>query len=165
MASPKIIIVKEEISDLKQKIKKVKPIFIPRIRMLIEIKKSENQAVSKRDLAEIIGVNHNSIQKWRKIYEEGGLELLCSHKKTGFKKSIIKPEEHLQIEELLKNPLNGLNGYKELVEWFEMKFSKKIKYNTLMKYCKRKFGSKIKVARKSHIKKDEAKVESFKKTS
>jgi len=111
MASPKIIEIREEISDLKKKIKKVKPIFIPRLRMLIEIKKSENQAISKRNLAEIIGVNHNSIQKWRKIYEEGGIELLCSHKKIGFKTSVVKPEEHNALEKLLNDPYNGINGY------------------------------------------------------
>jgi len=40
-----------------------------------------------------------------------------------------------------------------------------LKYITLVKYTERHFGSKIKVARKSHVKKDDLQVESFKKTS
>ncbi len=163
MAAPKIIIIKEELTELKKILKKVKPIFIPRVRMLIEIKKSDNQAISKRVLAEIIDVNHNSIQTWRKLYETGGIELLCSHKKSGFRPSVIKKEEHQKIEEKLNDPFNGLNGYKELLEWIEKEFNKNLKYNTLLKYCRRNFGSKVKVARKSHVKKDKNAVENFKK--
>jgi hypothetical protein len=40
-----------------------------------------------------------------------------------------------------------------------------MKYITLVKYAERHFGSKIKVARKSHVKKDEEAVVAFKKTS
>ena len=44
-------------------------------------------------------------------------------------------------------------------------FDKAIKYNTLLKYCGRNFGSKSKVARKSHVKKNLQAVEDLKKTS
>ncbi|MFM7853175.1 MAG: hypothetical protein ACKO96_14945, partial [Flammeovirgaceae bacterium] len=40
-----------------------------------------------------------------------------------------------------------------------------IKYNTLLKYANREFGASVKVARKSHVKKDLEAVSSFKKTS
>jgi len=66
---------------------------------------------------------------------------------------------------LLSNPTNGIRGYRELLEWVEKEFSKKIKYTTLFEYVKRHFGTKIKVARKSHIKKDKLAVEALKKTS
>ena len=46
-----------------------------------------------------------------------------------------------------------------------MNLKKQFKYNTLMKYSIKHFGSKIKVARKSHIKKDPEAVEAFKKIS
>lgn len=44
-------------------------------------------------------------------------------------------------------------------------FCSGIKYHAVNKYVKRKFGAKLKVARKSHIKKDEKQVEEFKKNS
>ena len=56
-------------------------------------------------------------------------------------------------------------GYTELLEWVKKELSKEIKYITLIKYAERNFGSKIKVARKSHVKKNELSVEAFKKTS
>ncbi len=73
--------------------------------------------------------------------------------------------EHKQIEKKVSDATNGLRGYKELLEWVNNEFSKEIKYITLLKYTERHFGTKIKVARKSHIKKDQELVDSFKKTS
>ena len=72
---------------------------------------------------------------------------------------------HKQIEKLLNNPKNGIRGYVELLEWVRKELSKDMKYITLLKYTQRHFGSKIKVARKSHVKKDDFLVETFKKTS
>jgi hypothetical protein len=43
--------------------------------------------------------------------------------------------------------------------------SQGINYQTLNSYVKRHFGAKIKVARKSHINKNELAVDTFKKTS
>lgn len=87
------------------------------------------------------------------------------HKKTGFRPSVFTKDEHASIEKKLKDPKNGLRGYVELLDWIENEFKKQIKYNTLLKYSIKNFGSKVKVARKSHIKKDEEAVSTFKKTS
>lgn len=165
MSAAKIIIVKESIKELKILLKKSIPFIIPRIRMLIEMKKEASNGISKRRLAEIIGVNHNSIQTWRTMYLQGGIERLCSHNKLGFHPSVFTATEHQVIEDKLNDPYNGLRGYIELLEWIETEFDKEIKYNTLLKYCVRNFGSKVKVARKSHVKKDEQAVDAFKKTS
>ena len=70
----------------------------------------------------------------------------------------------MQIEKKLKDPQNGLRGYVELLNWMEHEFNKTFKYNTVLKYAYRHFQSKIKVARKSHVKKDEEAVATFKKT-
>jgi transposase len=99
------------------------------------------------------------------LYLAGGIELLCSHKKTGFRPSVISKEMHVVISSLLNDPQNGLRGYNELMIYLEKEFNKKIKYNTLLKYCIKNFKSSIKVARKSHIKKDIDAVNTFKKTS
>lgn len=165
MSAPKIITVKESLKEIKVMLKKAKPLIAPRLRMLIEIKKHESTGISKRDLADLLGVNHNSIQTWRTMYYNGGIEALTTHKRVGFKKPIFTKEQHSIIEEKLKDPKNGIRGYKELHEWVENEFKKEYKYNTLLKYCIRNFKSRIKVARKSHINKDVNAVEAFKKTS
>jgi len=164
MAHPQLLIVRESVKELRQLQKNQPASIVKRIAMLIELKKS-SVSISKRDLAVRIGVNHNSIQKWRTLYRKEGINAIVTHNRVGFKPSLINEKEHKQLEKLLSNPTNGLRGYKELLDWVEKEFSKKIKYTTLFEYVKRHFGTKIKVARKSHIKKDKLAVEAFKKTS
>lgn len=165
MALPKQLIIKESLQELKAILKKATPMIAPRIRVLMEIKKSMPAGMSKRALADLIGVNHNSVQNWRMLYANGGIEAICTHNRTGFKPSVFTEEEHLAMEQKLKDPKDGLRGYLELLDWVEKEFNKQVKYNTLLKYSIKNFGSKIKVARKSHINKNEDAVSAFKKTS
>jgi hypothetical protein len=81
------------------------------------------------------------------------------------KPSIFTKEEHKKMEALLHNPKNGLAGYVELQKWVCDEFEKDVKYNTVLKYATGHFGSKVKTARKSHVKKDREAVQTFKKTS
>ena len=136
-----------------------------RIRALIEFKKNEKTGISKRAVADNTGVNHNSVQTWRKLYEQGGIKAVLSYQKQAGRPSGITKEEHLLIEEKLNDPKNGLRGYTELLDWMETTFKKPFKYNTVLKYSYRHFQSKVKVARKSHVKKDPEAVAAFKKTS
>lgn len=164
MALPKKIKVKENLKDLQKLYKKSDSLIQPRIKMLIELKKYEDTGISKRALAKEVGVDHNSIQTWRTTYLKGGLELLCRHNMKGYKPTILNTREHQKIAEKLSDPENGLQGYKELLLWVEDQLGIKMKYSTLYSYCRSKFGTKIKVARKSHVYKDNKKVELFKKT-
>jgi len=165
MSAPKVVHVGESLQYLKGLLKKTTPFMAPRVRMLIEMKKAQGVGVSKRALAELVGVNHNSIQAWRNLYLSGGVTLLVTHKKTGYKPTKISKQEHAAIDRKLRDPQNGIRGYTELVRWLEQEFHRSVSYNTLYKYCVREFGSSVKVARKSHIRKDAAAVEAFKKTS
>lgn len=165
MAKAKQILVKESVSELKKMLGKHSVTITNRIRMLIAIKNHEDQSFSKQELGKILGVSSSTIQIWRKLYETGGLQLLLKDKRIGFKPSLITPEEHHKISDKLHDPANGLRGYVELQDWIDKEFGKSIKYNTLLKYCGRNFGSKSKVARKSHAKKDEQAVADLKKTS
>lgn len=164
MAHPFQITVKESIEELRKLQRKSGELIGKRLLMLIEIKKHEKTGISKRELSRITGINHNSIVKWRLQYNKEGIEPLLTHGRTGFKKSLISEEEHSKIENKLNDPKNGIRGYTELLEWVKQDLSKEMKYITLVKYVQRHFGSKIKVARKSHVKKDEAEVDTFKKT-
>jgi len=164
MSSPKQIIIKETLGQLRKLQKDSIPMIATRIRVLLEFKKSEHIGVSKRVVADLVGVSHNSVQTWRTLYLKGGIEAIVRHEKKGAKPSKITPEEHTLIEKKLQDPKNGLRGYVELLTWVEEEFNKTIKYNTLLKYTTRHFGSKVKVARKSHVKKDEEAVSTFKKT-
>jgi transposase len=165
MSKAKQLYVSESVPALKKLLASQSVTICNRLRMLILIKNNEGENFSKTKLGELLGVSSSSIQIWRKMYEDGGLGLLLEDKRIGFKPSLISREEHKQIEAKLNYPTNGLRGYVELRAWISQEFGKDIAYNTLLKYCGRHFGSKSKVARKSHIKKDLQAVEDLKKTS
>lgn len=162
MALPKEVIVIESITELKQLLKKSKPLFQPRIRMLLFIKNS-NKPLSKKELSMLVCCSATSIQTWRSLYLQGGISKLLSHRTTASRPSIFTPEQHIMLKEKLHDPKNGLQGYKELHRWVTTHIKPDVKENSLMVYCRQKFGTKIKVARKSHIKKDEKAVETLKK--
>lgn len=166
MALPIQVTIRESISELRSLQRKHGELIKKRLQVLIEIKKSGESGISKRALSSITGANHNSIVKWRKMYLKGGIDSMLSHgRKGGFKPSVITKKAHLAIEKKLNDPKNGIRGYVELLDWVNSELLKDLKYITLVKYVQRHFGSKIKVARKSHVNKDMEKVEAFKKTS
>jgi transposase-like protein len=165
MAHAKIIYVRESSRELKR-LQKNQPItIVKRLNMLMELKKNGQNGIPKRHLAKLIGVDPNSIQSWRTLYANGGIASILSHGRVGFKPSLISKDEHKKIEQKLHQSKNALRGYKELMRWIKAELGKEIKYTTIVEYSKRHFGSKIKVARKSHVLKDDEKVVSFKKTS
>ena len=164
MAKPKSFKVKESLSELKKLHKSAALYIAPRIKMLLVAKQSD-QALSKNELAELVGVNHNSIQQWRSSYSSGGMEELIKDGRVGFKPSVISKQAHEQIKVKLNNPQGAFTSYKDLQQWVDRDLVEGINYNTLRHYVKRHFGAKLKVARKSHVKKDQQAVELFKKTS
>ena len=158
--------VTESLSELRKELRNAgNDLLRKRIRFLIVIRQHEGELLSKRRLSELTGYNANSTQKWRKMYLEGGLCNLLKHSKTGYKPSIISGESKDILSEVLHNPSNGINGYKELQRWVKDNLEIDVKYTTLNEFVKRHFGAKVKVARKSHIHKNPAEVEDFKKNS
>lgn len=165
MSKPVIFKINESIPEIKKLIKNHNPFLAQRLIVLLECKKHESTGISKRELSENTSFNHNSVNKWRKMYIVGGLENLLQHNKKGFKPSSFNELEYQQLEDKLNNSENGLVGYKELQRWIETEMNKNIKYKTIYSFVRIHFGTKIKVARKSHVKKEDEKVEAFKKTS
>lgn len=164
MANALSIRVKESLPELRHLLKKSQAHHSLKLRMLMEIKRSD-VALSKNELADKIGVNHNSIQAWRSKYRIGGLKALLKDGRIGFKPSIINPKAHKKIGLQLNKPEAHFSSYKQLHEWVDKSLVKGVNYNSLRQYVKRHFGAKLKVPRKSHIRKDKEAVEAFKKSS
>lgn len=158
--------VKESLQELKNLQKQASLMMHPRIKMLLLMKKAGDKGISKRELMDSVGVCSQSIHNWRTAYRRGGIDALLVNGRKGKagKPSVFTKEEHQKIEEKLRDPKNGLAGYVELQKWIADEFKKDLKYNTVLKYAVKHFGSKVKVARKSHVRKDEEAVVTFKKT-
>jgi len=164
MSNAKSLIVSESIKELSGLRKGSSDTQNKRLSMLIEIRREKDIALTKRDLAKRIGVDPNSITAWKKLYGQAGITALMADGRIGFKPSLVTAEVHKKIELKLKDPKNGIRGYVELQDWVKSELGMDLKYITLLKYTKKHFGSKIKVARKSHVKKDAEAVATFKKT-
>jgi transposase len=155
--------IRESLSDLRSALRSSVPMIAMRINMLIQLKK-HGARISQRQLALQLGVSDKSVHTWRKTYIEGGLSALMSHKRKARVSKIFTAAEHAFLAGKLSDPETGIQGYTELKRLIEKEFGREFSYNTLVNYCKRKFKTKIKVARKSHVKKDENAVSDFKKT-
>jgi transposase len=163
MAKAKEVLIKESVQELKQLFKEQsKQTMRNRIIMLQQIKQS-NKSLSKNELADLVGVNHNSIQKWRRLYETKGIKGLLEQTRGGKRREVITPLAHTAIEKRLKSPLDAFVSFEELRRWVDEHYIPGIKYVTLNAYVKKHFGAKLKVARKSHVQKDLNAVDAFKK--
>lgn len=164
MAKPKVIAIKETEKEIKSLLKKSIPFIAQRLRVLLIMKQNQATGISKREVSKLAGVDPNSVQNWRTLYMNSGIDGLMKHNKTGFKPSVFTSVEHDLLEKKLKDPENALQGYVELKAWLENEVGKTFHYNTLLFYCIRNFKSSVKVARKTHAKKDDKAVETLKKT-
>jgi transposase len=165
MANSKIFPIEETEKEIKKLIKQSIPFIGQRLRVLLILKQHEKTGISKREVAKLAMVDPNSVNKWRTLYINQGIEGLMKHHKTGFKPSVFNAIEHNMLETKLNDSQNGLQGYVELKDWIEKESGKTFNYNTLLYYCIRNFKSSVKVVRKGHVKKDENQGISFKKIS
>lgn len=165
MSSPKTFPIKETISEIRKLMKSVNPMIAKRLQALLIFKKHESTGIAKRIVAKELGKDQNSIQTWRTMYIEGGIDKLMDHSMIGYKPSSITKEQEEAIREQMNNPENGFAGFVELLDWFDTKFKTTTNYKTFHGFVVRKFKAKVKVARKVHIKKDPEAVAAFKKAS
>jgi len=165
MSLPVIFPIKESAREIKKLMRNSIPFIVQRLKLLLVCKQYEATGISKRSLSDAVGVDPNSAHNWRMLYREGGIGALMSHQKKGFKPSVFSEDQQKAIAKKLHTAQNGLSGFVELQQWIEQHFDQTFNYKTVYAYTKRTFGAKIKVARKSHIKKDAEAGELLKKTS
>jgi transposase len=152
--------VKESALELKQ-LQKEYPGKRVRLQMLVLIKEEKQQ--TKDGLAEALGVSNKSVHIWRTNYMKGGIDLMLEDKRGGYKAAQITVEMSSRIEKRLSNPKEGFKSYVEAQQWINERFGLKMEYHAVNKFLKRKFNTKLKVARKSHIDKNAADEAVFKK--
>jgi len=81
------------------------------------------------------------------------------------KSNIVTSEMHEGLSKRVHDPENGFSSYVEAQNWVEQEFGVKMNYHWLRDYMIKRFKTKIKQPRKSHIKKKEQGIESFLKTA
>ena len=162
MAKAMEVIVKETTKELKQ-LQKEYPGKYAIIQMLILIKDGKQK--TKDGLAQALGVSTKSIHVWRTAYKAKGIEEVLKENRGGKKPAQISEQVAIIIEKRLSNPKEGFRSYTEAQIWLNETFGLTMEYQAVNKFFKRRFKTKLKVARKSHIHKDPAAEAVFKKLS
>ena len=158
------ITIKESLSDLKQLHRQEKK-SKQKSRILSLILTKEERFTRREDLAKFMGVNPSTLVDWTKKYKEEGLQGMLTINGGGKRRETVPVSIHKEIEAKLNDSTSPLQGYTDAVLWIKQEFGYKIKYHTVRAFMIRNFGTKLKVPRKSHYKKDEVAFETFKKTS
>jgi len=157
------ITIKENLETLKSLHKKEKS-QKKKLRLLSLILTKEEKFSRRVDLAKFLGVNIDTLNRWTKKYKEEGLQGLLTIKGGGKRREAIPASIHKKIEAKLNDSTAPLQGYNDAVSWIKKEFGYEIKYHTVRAFMIRNFGTKLKMPRKSHYKKNEVAFETFKKT-
>lgn len=129
-----------------------------RLQMLYLFK--SGQATNRIKAAQMLAVNRMTIGRWLQIYEKEGLAGLLSIKTRSNRKLSIPPCILHVLKHELEKP-EGFSSYKAIQIWLEQKFTLSIPYKTVHGIVRYRLKAKLKVGRKSHVKKDQQKVDEF----
>ena len=131
-----------------------------RFYMLVLIK--EGKCSTRKGVAKRLGVHRNTIRDWLSKYESGGFDAL------GQIKSSVAPSGQRSLPGEILAVLNqhlakvtGFGSYVELQRWLKEIHNFSIKYSTLHRIVRYELKAKLKVPRRSHEKKNDAKEAAF----
>lgn len=129
-----------------------------RLQMLYLLK--SGQATTRMKAAQMLAVNRMTVGRWLQTYEKEGIAGLLSIKTKPNRKLSIPPCILYQLKHELEKP-EGFSSYKAIQIWLDEKFSLSIPYKTVHSIIRYRLKAKLKVGRKSHVKKNQQKVDEF----
>jgi transposase len=130
-----------------------------RIKMLLRIATGLS---SSKSLSAKLGVSANTIAIWKRSYHQSGLSGLLADDRGGDYRSGIDTATKQKIKAKLADPKDSLTSYKQAQQWISEELNIDKQYHAVYQYLRRNFDTKLKVGRKSHVKKDESAVAVFK---
>ena len=152
--------IQQSISELEQLLKAEKRTRRrERLQMLYLLK--TGQAKSRRSVARMLSVHRTTVSRWLNVYEKEGLSGLLSIKTRPNNKLSIPPDILHKLEEELKSP-KGFSSYRAIQNWLNNEFSLSVPYKTVHRIVRYYLGAKLKVGRKSHVKKNQQQSDAFK---
>lgn len=131
-----------------------------RLRMLYFFK--TGQAKTRESAADMLLVHRTTVSSWLDAYERGGLGRLLHMKTKPNHKSSLPPHVLHTLRRKLRRR-RGFSSYKSIQRWLEKRYSLCIPYSTVHGIVRYGLKAKLKVGRKSHVKKNEKEGIAFKK--
>ena len=134
-----------------------------RVKALLLIKQGQVQYT--HELSKKLKRERKTIYNWLQMYQEKGIDGYLNVSSRGKRKDKLSEGEKQAITQKLQDASTDITSYVELCHWAESEFKKEIPYHVIYNYCRSHLNSMLKIARKSHHKKDQQAVEAFKKTT
>lgn len=120
------------------------------------------KVIDAKKLSEVMLLDVSSITRLLNIYRKGGLKSLLNIKTSPGRPSKIGTDV-IEVLKLELGKSKGFNNIKEIILWLKDKYDLECTYRQVHHLVKKKLEASPKVVRPSNPKKDEEKVEEFKK--
>lgn len=160
MRKTKELIIEESIEELNKTKRKCTSIKEEkRLRMLISFKEDKN--IDRVELALDLKICKRTLERWIKSYRKEGLLFFQAGRTRIRSSKIINASISKGLEDRVKDPNASFKSYIDAQQWVLEEYGESINYHTLRWFLTKKFGTKLKSPRKSHIKKDPEAVEAF----
>jgi transposase len=132
-----------------------------RVQLLYLLK--SGQAKTVESAASLLGRNRVSVQKWLRLYREGGLPKLLEQKPHLGRKHSIPQWAQDALSKRLQDP-QGFNSYGETCQWLQTQLGISAPYKTVHQLVHYRLGAGPKVARPQSVDNTDERVEAYKKT-
>jgi transposase len=161
MGRVKKLEIKESPAELLKMIRGEKrPLVQARLQALYLYKSGQGQDYGT--ISEQVGYERHTVGKWFRQYSQQGLtgcQQLAMGKKSG---SIIHGQALAELTEKLNSSTEYFSSYKQIHQWLLKEHNLQLSYEHVHRFVRYKLKAKLKVVRKSNLKKDVVKEEKFK---
>jgi transposase len=163
MGRVKKINITESAEELLATSRKVKdPLGQARLRAYYLYKTGQVQEYAA--IAQQLGYERHAVGRWLQLYEQQGLSASLQINKTGNPKtSVVSQEVLAALRAKLSNPQSYFTSYKQVQQWLKEAHNITLQYSWVHEIVRYQLGAKLKVVRKTNVKKNPAYEEKFKK--
>jgi transposase len=156
MSRPLIIFITETAAELKQLMHtQQKAKLKERVHALYLLKKG--RAKTLQDLVDFLGRSKSTIESWLTRYRKKGLLGLVAWNYHGGQPPAISEPVLTALREKLSQP-QGFKSDGEIQQWLNEEYGVEIHYKTVYQTVHYKLKAKLKVARPTHLKRDDTAV-------
>ena len=121
------------------------------------------RAVDYGAIGQQLGYERHTVGKWFNLYREKGLAA-CLQLEMGRKPgSIISGQALAELQAKLSSTTDYFTSYKQIQQWLQAEHGIALSYEHVHRFVRYYLGAKLKVVRKSNLKKDAVKEEKYKK--
>ena len=121
------------------------------------------QAPDYGSIGQQVGYERHTVGKWFKQYSQQGL-IGCQQLEMGKKSgSIISGKALAELKEKLNSATEYFTSYKQIHQWLAQEHNIQLSYAHVHRFVRYYLKAKLKVVRKSNLKKDAAYEEKYKK--